>query len=62
MGKLAAHKVDLGTEKEDVCFLATMIMGVGETLAALDEEQQQQEESKKKATSSIEPAKKKAKK
>lgn len=62
MGKLAAHKVDLGTEKEDVCFLATMIMGVGETLAALDEEQQQQEESKKKATSSLEPVKKKAKK
>jgi tetratricopeptide (TPR) repeat protein len=56
MGKLAAKKVDLGTEKEDVCYLATMIMGVGEQLAALDEEIAEQ-----KAAASTEPAKKKAK-
>ncbi|KAG7363665.1 hypothetical protein IV203_027026 [Nitzschia inconspicua] len=37
MGKLAAANVDLGREKEDVCFLATLVMGVGESLAAIDE-------------------------
>lgn len=56
MGKLAAKKVDLGTEKEDVCFLATMIMGVGESLAAIDENEQERE-----AAASTEPEKKKAK-
>jgi tetratricopeptide (TPR) repeat protein len=38
MGNLAAQNVDLGGEKEDVCFIATMVMGVGTTLAALDED------------------------
>lgn len=40
MGRVAAkHKSveSLGTEKEDLCFLATMLMGVGNTLADLDE-------------------------
>ncbi len=53
LGKLASKNVDLGTEKEDVCFLATMIMGVGETLAALDERDQEKK--------TAEPAKKKLK-
>lgn len=38
MGQLAAKRVDLGDEKENVCFLATMLMGVGERLAEIDEE------------------------
>jgi hypothetical protein len=34
MGKLASSNVvDLGREKEDVCFLATLVMGVGCTLS-----------------------------
>jgi len=37
MGKIASSGQDLETEKEDVCFLATMLMGVGNTLADLDE-------------------------
>jgi hypothetical protein len=53
MGKLASKNTDLGTEKEDVCFLATMIMGVGETLAAFDEQEAEKQAS--------EPVKKKAK-
>jgi len=36
MGKLATQ--DLGTEKEDICFLATMLMGVGTTLASYEED------------------------
>mmetsp|Transcript_18317 Transcript_18317/g.26243 ORF Transcript_18317/g.26243 Transcript_18317/m.26243 type:complete len:369 (+) Transcript_18317:162-1268(+) len=47
MGKIAASGQDLGTEKEDVCFLATMLMGVGNTLAEMDEKE---EEKKKPAT------------
>ncbi len=38
MGKIASAGRDLGTEKEDVCYLATILMGVGETLAAIDED------------------------
>lgn len=53
LGKLASKNMDLGTEKEDVCFLATMIMGVGETLAAFDEQEAEKQ--------ALEPAKKKAK-
>jgi tetratricopeptide (TPR) repeat protein len=52
MGKLASKSTDLGTEKEDVCFLATLIMGVGEALAAFDEQE---------AEKASEPAKKRAK-
>jgi len=37
MGKIASSGQDLETEKEDVCFLATMLMGVGNTLSDLDE-------------------------
>jgi len=37
MGKLASH--DIIAEKEDICFIATMLMGVGTTLAEIDEEQ-----------------------
>lgn len=57
MGQLAARKIDLGREKEDVCFLATMVMGVGESLAAIDEEKA----ASAAAATSIEPVKKKAK-
>jgi tetratricopeptide (TPR) repeat protein len=57
MGTLAARSVDLGREKEDICFLATMVMAVGETLAAIMEEQEQQQNAAKTA----EPVKKKAK-
>jgi tetratricopeptide (TPR) repeat protein len=56
MGQLAARNIDLGREKEDICFLATMVMGVGESLAAIDEEQANSE-----AAASSEPVKKKAK-
>ena len=52
MANLAALGIDVQTEKEDTCFLATMIMGVGTTLAAIDEE---------KESASTEPVKKKAK-
>jgi hypothetical protein len=38
MRNLAAQNVDLGGEKEDVCFIATMVMGVETTLAAIDED------------------------
>lgn len=38
MGKIAARGIDLETEKEDVCFLATILMGVGNTLADLEDE------------------------
>lgn len=36
MGSLPRN-IDLGREKEDVCFLATLVMGVGESLAVIDE-------------------------
>ncbi|KAL3909053.1 MAG: hypothetical protein SGILL_008242 [Bacillariaceae sp.] len=52
MGQLAAKNIELGREKEDVCFLATMVMGVGESLAVIDEEE---------AADASEPVKKKAK-
>lgn len=54
MGQLAAKGIDLGAEKEDVCYVATMVMGAGNTLAEIDE----REES---AHSTEEPMKKKAK-
>eukprot|EP00545_Synedropsis_sp_CCMP1620_P009776 CAMPEP_0119016176 /NCGR_PEP_ID=MMETSP1176-20130426/11854_1 /TAXON_ID=265551 /ORGANISM="Synedropsis recta cf, Strain CCMP1620" /LENGTH=396 /DNA_ID=CAMNT_0006969509 /DNA_START=231 /DNA_END=1421 /DNA_ORIENTATION=- len=39
LGAMAAQgSVDLGNEKENVCLAATLLMGVGETLAAFDEE------------------------
>jgi tetratricopeptide (TPR) repeat protein len=53
LGNLASRNIDMGTEKEDVCFIATMVMGVGEILAAIDEEAQE--------SSSSEPVQKKAK-
>ena len=37
MANLAARNIDVEVEKEDVCFLATLVMGVGESLAAIDE-------------------------
>lgn len=37
MGQLAAKGIDLGTEKEDVCFISTLLMGVGERLAEIEE-------------------------
>jgi len=48
MGKLASEGHDLETEKEDICFLATMVMGVGMTL----------EEEKEFETRSVSTAKK----
>ena len=56
MGNLAARNVDLGQEKEDVCFLATLVMGVGESLASIEEDEDKEGE-----TTEIEPVKKKAK-
>ena len=44
MGQLAAAgRVDVTTEKENVCFIATLVMGVGTTLAEVDEEKAEQE-------------------
>ncbi|KAI2511483.1 hypothetical protein MHU86_2919 [Fragilaria crotonensis] len=42
MGKIAAsgRGEELVTEKENICFAATLLMGVGETLATFDEEQE----------------------
>mmetsp|Transcript_46695 Transcript_46695/g.141467 ORF Transcript_46695/g.141467 Transcript_46695/m.141467 type:complete len:248 (-) Transcript_46695:352-1095(-) len=37
MGRVAAAGTELGTEKEDVCYLATMVMGVGTALAEFDD-------------------------
>jgi hypothetical protein len=54
MGNLAARNVELGQEKEDVCFLATLVMGVGESLASLEDQE-------KGETAETEPVKKKAK-
>lgn len=53
MGKIAAsgRVEELVTEKENICFAATLLMGVGETLATFDEEQEK----------SIQPPKKKVK-
>jgi len=56
MGHIAGKGVDLGQEKEDICFVSTMVMGVGMNLAELDEQAQQEA-----ASSSPEPKKKKAK-
>jgi hypothetical protein len=60
MGKLASSNVvDLGREKEDVCFLATLVMGVGESLATIDEKKY--DEAAVASTESKEPVKKKTK-
>jgi hypothetical protein len=48
MGEIAAQGGDVGKEKEDVCFVATMVMGVGTNLAQLDEEAAEQEPATKK--------------
>jgi len=36
MGTVAAAGLDFQSEKEDVCFLATMLMGIGNTLSDID--------------------------
>lgn len=59
MGSLKCNE-DLGREKEDVCFLATLIMGVGESLATIDEKTNE-ETAVTDSTKSIEPVTKKAK-
>ena len=43
MGQLAAKQKGEGmtAEKENVCFIATLVMGVGTTLAAIDEEKEE---------------------
>ena len=43
MGKVAARGIDVEEEKENVCFIATLVMHLGEMLAAIDEESSQQE-------------------
>lgn len=43
MGKIASAGKDLGDEKQDVCFCATLLMGVGETLVAYDEAKEEQD-------------------
>ncbi len=55
MGSMPRN-VDLTREKEDVCFLATLVMGVGEALAMIDEKAEEA-----KMAASIEPLKKKHK-
>lgn len=40
MGRIAASGQDLGTEKEDVCFISTLLMGIGTTLAEYDEQKE----------------------
>ena len=37
MGKIAAKGINLESEKEDICFISTLLMGVGEKLAELEE-------------------------
>ena len=37
MGEMAAKGFDVAEEKEDICFVSTMVMGVGMKLAELDE-------------------------
>jgi len=63
MGSLKRNE-DLGREKEDVCFLATLVMGVGESLATIDEridEVAAEAEAVAASTKSIEPVMKKTK-
>jgi tetratricopeptide (TPR) repeat protein len=38
LGQLAANNVEVDDEKENICFAATLVMGTGETFAAIDEE------------------------
>lgn len=38
MGRIAASGQDFETEKENVCFISTLLMGVGTTLAEYDEQ------------------------
>lgn len=38
MGQLTASGIDIEKEKEDICFVATMVMGVGTMLAEIDEQ------------------------
>jgi len=40
MGRIAASGQDLGAEKEDVCFISTLLMGIGTTLAEYDEQKE----------------------
>jgi len=45
MGKIAGKNQDLGTEKEDICFLATILMAVGNALADIDDEKKEHSDS-----------------
>jgi hypothetical protein len=56
MGEMAAQGLDVAAEKKDICFVSTMVMGVGMRLAELDEL------AAAAATTLAEPVKKKAKK
>ena len=40
MGRIAASGQDLGADKEDVCFISTLLMGVGTALAEYDEQKE----------------------
>jgi len=53
MGQLAAKNIDIQDEKENVCFIATLVMGVGTQLADFDAQAE--------AQASTEPVKKKTK-
>ena len=60
LGQLAATKESgVDQEKEDVCFVATLVMGAGETLAQIDDEKDDGDT--KGDVSGTEPAKKKPK-
>ena len=56
MGEVAAAKIDLGSEKEDVCFVSTLLMGIGEALAEIEER-----EAANSNQTGTEPTKKKSK-
>ena len=53
MGRLASQGHVVNEEKEDVCFVATLVMGIGTMLAEYDEQQEEQT-----AAASSQPAKK----
>ena len=59
MAKCAGAKIDgVDDEKEDVCFTATLVMGVGEAIEAIREKTEEEDQDVKTST---EPVKKKAK-
>lgn len=49
MGEMAAKGMDITEEKENICFVSTMVMGVGMKLAELDEVANAKEPAKKRS-------------